>query len=86
MFVVFTTVTYGNGIVSCSDYDEILKQVQDDVSKGQRQKVSSCPSTTLRTGFFSASSYCAELEAVCSVVQRNGILLEMDGFLISFIL
>ncbi|GGK48307.1 hypothetical protein GCM10007963_15860 [Lutibacter litoralis] len=34
MFVVCTTVTYGNGIVSYSDYDEILKQVQDDVSKG----------------------------------------------------
>ena len=26
---------------------------------------------------FSASSYCAELEAVCNGVQRNGILLEI---------
>ncbi|WP_164975243.1 hypothetical protein [Lutibacter sp. HS1-25] len=38
MFVACCIVSYGNGFVGSSDYDEILKQVQDYVSKGQGQK------------------------------------------------
>jgi len=38
MFVLCTDVCFGNGIVGSSYFDEILKQVQNDVLKAQWQK------------------------------------------------
>jgi hypothetical protein len=58
MFVLCSAVCYGNGFVDSSHFDEILKQVQNDVLKTQWQKVSA----------FFTSSYCAELKAVFLVI------------------
>jgi hypothetical protein len=40
MFVFCSVVCFGNGFVGSSYYYEILKQVQNDDLKAQRQKVS----------------------------------------------